>query len=291
MNTKEWQPAKTMRALVFGRYGTGKTWGALTFPRPNVLDFDRGIGVCRHPEFINKHGLRHFEFQQFKELKLGKGGIPSDHNVFDDACRYFDLWMSSAKRGEFDTWVVDSATSLSMHAMYKGVVLLGGKQMSVVSKTHSEAMQHGLLVPKIQDYAAERSMVEQFIAMVLDTDKHVIVICHEKELMDDGGTITARVPLLTGKSVDSVPLMFDEVWHTDTKPFGMDTKYILQTKPFGVMKAKSRYGMPDGIEWNYDTVKKHFDTLPALYVSSEAASSQPPAPGDFTPTAAAGGVK
>lgn len=294
MNTRDWVPSKQIRALVFGRYKTGKTWGALTFPRPNVLDFDKGIAVIRNPEFVKKHGMLNVEYQTFKELKLGKGGVPSDHNVFDDACRYFDSWMTPAKRDQFDTWVLDSATTLSLHAMYKGIVLLGGGRgfgAKPLSHTHKEAMDTGLLFPKIQDWGAERSMVEQFVAMLLDTDKHVIVICHEKEMTDDNGTPIQTVPLLTGKSVDTVPIMFDEVWHTRRTPSGDEFKYVIQTKPEGILKVGSRYGIADGTAWNFQSVKTALDTISTEQSKLiDAASSRPQASVSQSPVAA-GGVK
>ena len=86
-NSKNWKPGGPKRILLFGRYKAGKTFGALSFPRCNVLDFDRGIDVHRHPEFIKKYGLVEFEYEQFIERTKGKGGVVISHNAFDDACR------------------------------------------------------------------------------------------------------------------------------------------------------------------------------------------------------------
>jgi len=51
-----------------------------------------------------------------------------------------------------------------------------------------------LLVPKIQDYGAERSLVEQFVDMVMSTTKNVVLICHEYEQTDDGGNVLGFSP-------------------------------------------------------------------------------------------------
>ena len=252
----DWEPGKLVQALVFGRYKTGKTWGALTFPRPNVMDFDRGIATARNPEFVKKHGLKtDLIFEQFTD-KFDKRGVPTTHDAFDAACVYFDKWMGVGYRDKFDTWVVDSGTTLSRASKYKAIILLGGSdavaQFGQKSGTHAAAKKHGLIIPKVQDYGAERSMMEQFVGMVCDSGKHVLFLCHMKELSDKAGNLTDIVPLLTGQSVEVVPIMFDEVWITRTKPVGMEREYYLQTKPDGLRNCGSRYGLPEGtaFEWN-----------------------------------------
>lgn len=267
---------KWIKALIFGRYKTGKTRGALTFPRINMMDFDKGANTRFNPAFIKKYGFRKYIIKEFKETDIRKGGIANTANALDDASRYFDTWMAAGKRDEFDSWIIDSATTLSDNAMNKAVIFLGGKKLS---HTHEDAKKEGILFPKIQDWGAERSLVEQFIRMVLDVDKHVIVICHEKELTDDGGNLVARVPLLTGKSVDTVPLMFDEVYRTVSKVSGLDLLYRLQTVPDSTTKVGSRLGVPTDIEWDFDTVNGELDkiwkeihTLAASQATSSAAN-------------------
>lgn len=256
-NTRDWQPSKLWQILVYGRSGVGKTFGALTFPRPVVMDFDKGIAVHANPEFIKRHGKVEIEYEQFTERQI-KRGVPTAHNAFDDACRYFDEWMAPVKRDKFDTWIIDSGTSLSEFAQYKAVILMGKMQLS---KTHQEAMREGLIVPKIQDYSSERSLVEQFVDMLRDSEKNLVFICHEKELLNDAGTVTAIVPLLTGKSVENIPLKFDEVYNLKVQKRGLEMVRSLQTVPDGLRNVKSRYGLPDGTPWDWKSIN---DALSAV---------------------------
>jgi hypothetical protein len=55
-NTIDLQPSEKIQAGIFGGPGTGKTHLALTFPRPNVLDFDKGILTSRSAHFVNSFG-------------------------------------------------------------------------------------------------------------------------------------------------------------------------------------------------------------------------------------------
>lgn len=262
---QDWQPSDPVQILVYGKAKTGKSWGAFTFPRPVVFDFDHGVATARNPDFVAKYGHRWIFYETFAERNV-KRGVPYSHNAFDDACRFFDEWMkpkglwkspSDGKtyevgKDQFETFIIDSGTTLSEFAQYKAVMVLGGMKLS---KTHEQAVDTGLLVPKIQDYGSERSLVEQFVDMVKDSGKHVVLICHEKEVTNDAGSVTDIVPLLTGKSSETVPLKFDEVYNLRAVKKGPNIVRVLQTQPDGIRKVGTRYGMPNESEWSWDTVQ------------------------------------
>lgn len=252
-----WSPGKRIKCLVYGRFKTGKTFGAGTFPRPNVLDFDRGIGTLANPDWRAKYGNRSIEYKQFTETDKTAAGVVKVAKALDDASRYFDEWMRPGKRDQFDTWILDSGTSLSQMAQNKAIMLMGDKSFTgpkVMSVTHASAMRHGMVFPKIQDYGAERSIVDQFVQMILDTDKHFVFICHEKELTNDDGATTAIVPLLTGKGVDEISLKFDEVYNLRIRKVGPSMVRELLTEPDGIRYVGSRAGVPTGTLWDYDSV-------------------------------------
>lgn len=263
----EWKPSDPWQVLVFGEYKTGKTWGALTFPRPVVMDFDKGMATARNPEFIRKYGMKEIFYQTFSDDSVK--GIVTKHTAFDDACKYFDQWMKSkgkwknynVGRDMFDTWIIDSGTTLGEFAQNKAIIVMSSMNLS---KTLSQGVSHGLIVPKIQDYGSERSLVEQFIRMVMDSGKNVVLICHEKKITSDGGTVTDIVPLLTGKSAVSVPLMFDEVYNLRTKKSGNDVIRYLQTTPIANRQVGSRYGIPNETEWCWEALKKEVDRIHAI---------------------------
>lgn len=250
-----WYPGQPIRVLPYGAPKVGKTFGAGTFPRPCFMDFDRGINTVFSPDFLKLHGYRPVVYKEFYERSF-KGPIVSAHNAYDDACQFFDEMMSPAKRNTFDTWVIDSGTTLSEDAQNKAVILLGTKDYGFMSKTHEQAMKYRLLVPKIQDYGAERSLVEQFVDMILSTEKHVVFICHEYEKTDDQGNVVGVEPLLTGKSRQVVPLKFGEVYWLRSRRKGTEWETVCTTKHDGFHVAGSRNSITDQIPWTYDAVKK-----------------------------------
>jgi hypothetical protein len=284
-NLKDLPTSNLIQVLVYARFKQGKTWGALTFPRPNVLDFDHGIRTGLNPEFVKQYGLRDIEYFQPVRNLDGKG-VPKDYNALDSACRYFDEWMTPAKRDRFDTWVLDSATTLIDASTDKAILLLGSNAFKgAASTTLDEARQFGLVSPKLQDFGAERSMTEQVIRMMIDSGKHVVVICHEREQTDKGGSTTGIAPLLTGKSQEDIPVMFDEVYRLMTRPVGQGVVRELRTVPIGGMKVGSRLGVPDGTLWDYNTLSKVISDIRAGQKKLLQAASQP-APVSTTPPVA-----
>lgn len=115
-------PKKRLAALIFGKFKTGKTVGASTFPRPRFMEFDHdGEQVFTNDKMEEKFGFSKNVVDVFvpKDDKRNARGVAVSHNAFDDACRYFDDCMAAGKVDSFDTWVVDSGTSLSLAARNK----------------------------------------------------------------------------------------------------------------------------------------------------------------------------
>jgi len=256
------------RAFVYGYFKTGKTSGALTFPRPNVLDFDRGATVGLAPWHREKFNVdpRTVQFQQFGVEKITSRGVPTTYQVYDNACRYFDESMKPDKVDSFDTWIIDSATTLGEAAFVKGMILLGNKDFTgpkVLSYTHEKAVNKGMIVKKIQDYGAERSLLEQFLDMVLQSGKHVIVNAHAKDEYEgegDDAKVVGIVPLLTGQSVQRVPLKFNEVYWIELIKDGPTTHAVVRVSVDGRIKRGSRLGLTDGTHWDWPSIREDLRT-------------------------------
>lgn len=263
----DWSLGTQQSFLVFAHYKTGKTAGAATFPRPNFIDFDKGIATVASKwwqEKFNADGKRKILYEQFTEKTKNSRGIVTVPNAFDDACRYFDEYMKKSGGkwngkdvgvDQFDTWVLDSGTTLIEFASNKARYLLGGKMPGSKSDTQKNAESHGLVVLKMQDYGAERSMTEQFISMLLDSGKHVVVLAHEKEVTRDDGVIEAIIPIFTGQSSERIPLKFNEVYRLRTRKAGSEMKRLLQTQPDGIAQVGSRLGVPNDCEWSWDAIQ------------------------------------
>jgi len=186
--------------------------------------------------------------------------------------------MKVGVRDTFDTWVVDSGTSMSMFARNKAIVLLGSKALGIASKTHEQAINTGLIYPKQQDYGSERSMNEQFIDMIKDTGKHFVFICHEQVFTDDNGNVIDIGPMLTGGSRQAIPLKFSEVYHLRIKKQGTEYVRYLQTHPDTVRRCGTQLGVPDGTSWEWDAIQAELTKLrqQALLANTPASATTTP---------------
>lgn len=251
-----------VQAVVYGPAKIGKTFGAGTFPRPNFIDFDAGIATLASPEFVKRYGWHpEIMYSDFTEGHTTALGIVDKADALDQASRYFDKCMKPGEREKFDTWIIDTGTFLAEASMNKALVLLGGSGFKGISShTLAEGIEHGLIVPKLQDYGSERSMTEQFIRMVAAADKHFLFLCHDKEVRSDDGALQRIVPLLTGQSVDKVSAMFDDVWRVEKKKSVVNgvavDQRVVRTQPSSAEKfmAGSRLGLPDGTLWEWPAI-------------------------------------
>lgn len=252
----DYKPGDKVHVLVYGSFKSGKTVGAGTFPRPIFLDFDKGVASLASPWFKQTIKAPWIEYETFQETKKDVRGVVSAPHAYDDACRIFDKWMKPGEVDKFDTWVIDSGTTLYDVAENKAIYLLGGVMKDIKSITHKEGLQHGLIVPKIQDFGAGRSLTEQFIRMVKDANKNVVLICHEQHVMDDNGVVREISPMFTGKSRQEIPLMFDEVYRLTVSRKGPDLVRSLMTQPDSISRVGTRLGVADGTAWTYDALLK-----------------------------------
>jgi hypothetical protein len=266
----------TIQAVIMGPPGVGKTWVGCTFPEVIVVfDFDGKIGVARNPDFVKKYGIRNIEYKTLSENKRMKG-IASAHNAYDDACRFFDDWMQPGLRDRVGTFIVDSGTSLMDASRNKALIILGGlSDKGNKTQTFDTAMKTGFVAMQGKDHGGERSLTEQFLRMVKDTGKNVLVNVHQYERYDDNGNLVEVTPLFTGQSRQIIPAMFKDIWHLKVQGAGSSLKRVLTAEYNGIYQARSELGI--GIVENPD-----YDSIIARIRSRQsealAATKQPDVP-------------
>lgn len=198
-----------------GYGGTGKTYAALTFPNPVVLDLDRGLGA--HHGRTDVIQLRCWDLDWWKSIStITKVPQP---NVADIK-NYILLWLNSEgmKLEQDQTLVIDGGTGLqnAYHKWYSA-------NPSYSSKTGKE------------NEFAEWMLKINFFGDVCEILKrlkcHVVYLSHETDKKDKNGEYTGKIrPLLTGQFGDQLMTHFTDWFrtHCGTKPIGDKLK---QTKP------------------------------------------------------------
>lgn len=277
---------ETIQAVVMGASGVGKTWLAGTFPRINILDFDGKVGVLRNPDFVKKYGIVDAKYENFSDDNRKKG-FALTANALDEASNYFDAWMNpkgdkwlgsdgttvKTHPDEFDTWVIDSGTSLTEVARNKALIVLGGKGRSTA---FAQGKETGMATLERQDFGGERSLVEQFVRMVKQTDKNVLLLVHEAiQTNKDGSVVISIKPLFTGQSKEIISSMFKDVWGLKIRGVGTTLRRVLVTDYDGISAARSELGIGDIEHPDYEKIKAKIRERTNLTGLNQSGESQP----------------
>lgn len=205
------------KGLIYGKGGTKKTTFASTFPNPIWLDFERSTDVLR---------------------ALGKTNIPvvRPKNMAEviEAAKEF-------KKSPYETLVLDTATRFQLFQLSEHM-----------RDVHRQTPSRDVYLPYQADYRRSGNILDELFVTLHDTDKHVVIIAHEKVFVDEeNGRVVAILPDLTPRLRDAVGGLVSVVGYSELKPgIGKDAipKHTIHFTSFGKVFAKNRLGILTPIE-------------------------------------------
>ena len=253
----EMKSGETVTALAYGGSKVGKTWLAgTTGSRTLYISTGDGTDTLKSPLFRQLNPGFNPTVVDIRE-KLGISGIPVAGIVeaFDLMCDSIDYAFTNFVN-EFDTVVVDELSATRRHALFKGLEL---SQQMGRSRTWDKTKQFEIILPAGQDFGAEMSLIEQFLAGAISlcerNGKHLLVLAHQRYLMvkpkDEKGNVIFGEPAVikeirpavTGAQFpDTISAMFDNVWHCE-KVGGGDQGTAYRVRVYGdeITVAGSRH--------------------------------------------------
>ena len=205
--------------LLTGESGTGKSILLSTSRKPCHIDsFDPG----------GTKGLR---------KEIAKGEIIADTRWENDDPFKPTVWhawvketQSRIKMGYFDhlgTYAIDSGTKFA-DAIMNSVLMAAGKAGETPRFTH--------------DYQPQKTQLLNWVKYMMRLPCDFVFTGHLEQHKDDvTGALTYRY-MSVGKAMVLVPLEFDEVWTTITKPTSKGPEYKIITQHTGPYLASSRIG-------------------------------------------------
>jgi hypothetical protein len=214
---KAYRPDDMLRAMIYGVSGTGKTYSLRTARRPIHLDsFDpngsQSIDDCIAEGYV--YADTRFEVEDPAKPTCWK------------------LWSSEIKRrfaaGYFNhigTYATD-LTSMSAAAMNE-VLLKAGRPGGT---------------PQQNDWLPQMTMLENAMRYILSFPCDVIVLAHVNIIKDEIIGKLSYSPLITGKLVIRVPLMFSEIYVAITRETAKGLEYRFLTQAAGSYTARTRLG-------------------------------------------------
>lgn len=208
----------TMRALIAGGTGSGKTTSLRTARKPvliHSMDPDGTVSI---------------------RDEIAQGGIYVDTRFESDDPKDPKTWMAweaeyfRLKRGGiFDslgTYAIDSATTWSNIAM----------NLTLKKKGRPAG------TPQQDDYLPTMILLENAIKDMVTLPCDIILIAHEDLDKDEVSGRMFAYPLFIGKLKQRIPLLFSEVYFAQTKESSKGTEYTFLTQATGMYKARTRLG-------------------------------------------------
>lgn len=244
------QPLDSIRMLLYGEQGTGKTRFAATCgDRALIINTGFGTTTLTSPS-VKKLG-NPLVITVTEEMDKVTG-IFKTAKAFDLICDIMDKWEGS---DEIDTIIIDDATFLGKLAMNKALELNFNSK-----KSHSltNSRKNGMMELAGQDFGEQMGVIDWFLysysqSMMLNK-KHLIITAHERlvyeKTLDQNGkpvfgepaTLTKVTPGFYGEKFPGVVMgYFDFIWHSEMDSGGDNRRYRFRTIGNEVIAAKSRY--------------------------------------------------
>lgn len=220
---------KQAKILLWGSYGTGKTVLALQFPRPALIDMERGA----------EHYAGRYEFKTFQTNEPEK---------VKQAVSY--LKQTKTDR---ETVILDSMTEFwaSLQKKWQAMLLERNKQ------SRGNKIEYYDIQPK--DWGLIKGDMKSFLLSLVSVDMNVIVTCREKDLYSESELL--KKVGVTFDSDRTLPYLFDTVVRLEKvngKYFSVvekdrtgllpqqafETKYEIFAKAFGFVSHESVTPVP-----------------------------------------------
>lgn len=243
LTTPKKQTGAYLKALIYGKAGSGKTKLMGTFPNELVIDTNKGLKTLEDNENVQVISLEH--------TIRDTTGRETDPNVYKtiiqiltDAKNKTGLFAEGESLSHIETIAIDDMTNLCDFLKY-GIMKFMNRKDPVKDKADFD------------DWSMLSNQMGEIITMMKSLPYNIVVTAGEKLEMDElkGGQIGGV--LVQGGYRHVLPHAFDEVYHLVVKTAMGKTQYVCETVNVYPFNAKSRQGFNAPlINATYETLAK-----------------------------------
>lgn len=218
----------SFNCILYGGLGTGKTFSLRTAVAPvYVMSFDPGGSKVLSSK-ISDHAYPSTCIEEGNVLVDSRFEVedPNSPDSFELWDKEYDKLRTSGFFDHVGTFVIDSMTTWAQCAL--NLVLKKAKRAGGV--------------PQQNDWFPQMVLLENAIRDFLSLPCHCILIGHDATSKDEVTGKIYKDLMITGKLVRRIPLLFDEIYYTLTKPTPKGAEYYFATKGTSTYQARSRLG-------------------------------------------------
>lgn len=200
---------KRLKALFYGNSGVGKTYAAIQFPTPYLIDTEKG---CEHEQYR-------------RELKKS-GGVSFQTSDFDDLIKEVKTLLTESHK--YKTLIIDPLTTIYNDLLDKASLKTGTE----FGKHYTEANKH----------------IKRLLNLLYRLDMNVIITSHSKNEYGNGMTVIGQTFDCYKKLDYLFDLVFEVQKKGKDKRIGLVKKSRLEafedesTFPFSYDEISKRYG-------------------------------------------------
>ncbi len=193
---------------------SGKTFSAMSFPNPIVLDFDQKLGAhSGRPDIIQVP----FYDGAFCDSIIRRDGIKCPPNKKDALLVWLNVEAPKLKKNQ--TLVIDGSTAIeaAFHMQYS---------LNPVLNRQGE-------VDGFAEWRHKDTYFGELVMALKSVSSHVIYICHEAPERDKKGELTGAVkPLMTGQFGDKLASNFTDCFRVLPFKKPVDDEQMQKCKNF-----------------------------------------------------------
>lgn len=245
-----------MRALVYGPTGSGKTRFALTWPKPFVIDLDKGLLTGHHLHVPSK------KIFPPKDRRDRQRVYQTIVDILVEAQGRSGPFAEGGPLVDRETIILDGYTALA-DALMKEILITDG--LNFLDEK-----------PQYDHWNALANRLESITQLTTDLPFNFVATCGNKQDKDETTGAWIGLPDIIGGYRNDIGYRFDEFYYfeprraraSDAKSGDKDLIYEAHTAKYKIFDAKSRLDLPATI------VNPTFDFL--LEKKEEALSREAP---------------
>lgn len=218
-----------VRICIYGGMGSGKTTLAMDFPKPLLINFDKG------ERSVPVEGVPIIDFDKYAYGENNEEIAPENYErlqvILQDAISKNDYFAESGPLEGIETIIIDDLTTVAKYFMYE--ILTFDKQLK---RTNI------LIKPDWDHYYAVDTMLTKIAELLKTVSQtyNVVVICNEKLDVDEKTKKALGGPDVLGGFRNRLGHYFDYLWHMTTDTKNGKEVYVTYLGPHYPYRAKSR---------------------------------------------------